>query len=242
MKRISALFGLNDWARQATILSLVCLSVVLFFPRIGYAEGERVELKGEYQYTYGDQQTSDQARLIAYTMAVRKAIESYPVFVEETSPVKDPSVIRALTQVIASGYLQNLEIVEQTEEGRRVSCKVRAFVDPAVFKTVLNREMTRLLDKQPEVVGENRQIKILSVTDYPVEDRRRKKMIREIKVVYQQVSSDSTQVLIDFYDGKGNPITGKRSSTQEFLMPGEIRQVFFTMPDDAKSYRVWLRK
>ena len=241
MKKISALFGLTDWSRQATILSLVCLSVVLCFPRLGYAEGERVELTGEYQYTYGNHQTPEQARQIAYTMAVRKAIESYPVFVEDTSPVKDPAVIKSLVQMLASGHLQNLEIVEQTEEGRRVSCKVRASVDPAVFKTVLNREMNRLVDKQPEVVDENRHIKILSVTDYPVEDRR-KKIVKEIKVVYQQVSSDSTQILIDFYDAKGKPMTGKRSTTQDFLMPGEIRQVVFTMPDDARSYRVWLRK
>ncbi len=165
-----------------------------------------MELLGEYQYTYGDQQTPDQARQIACTMAVRKAIESYPVFVEDTSPVKDPAVIKAVIQTLASGYLQDLQIVDQTEEGRRVSCKVRAFVEPGVFKTVLNRELSRLLDrKDPEVVDEKyRQIKILSVSDYLVEDTRKKRTVREIKVVYQQVGSDSTQVLIDFMTQKAN--------------------------------------
>jgi hypothetical protein len=242
MRRIISLFRFSDWSRPLIILSLVCLGA-LCLAEAGSAEGERVKLLGEYQYTYGDQQTPDQARQIAYTMAVRKAIESYHVFVEDTSPVKDPTVIKAVIQTLASGSLQDLEIVEQTEEGRRVTCKVRAFIEPAVFKTVLNRELHRLLDrKEPEVVDENHQIKILSVSDYQVEDTRKKKTVREIKVVYQQVGSDSTQVLIDFYDAKGNPMTGKRSSTQEFLLPGEIRQVLFTMPDDARSYRVWLRK
>jgi hypothetical protein len=242
MRRIISLFRLADRSRPLIILSLFSFGV-LCLPEAGSAQGERVELLGEYQYTYGDQQTPDQARQIAYTMAVRKAIESYPVFMEDTSPVKDPAVIKAVIQTLASGYLQDLRIVDQTEEGRRVSCKVRAFVEPGVFKTILNRELSRLLDrKDPEVVDENRQIKILSVSDYLVEDTRKKKTVREIKVVYQQVGSDSTQVLIDFYDTKGKPLTGKRSSTQEFLLPGEIRQVLFTMPDDARSYRVWLRK
>ncbi|MGH7231721.1 MAG: hypothetical protein ACREJU_10240 [Nitrospiraceae bacterium] len=241
MGRIISLFSIGGMRRQWVILSLVCLGVFCL-PRTGYAGGERVELTGEYQYTYGDQQTPEQARQIVYAMAVRKAIEAYPAFMEDTSPVKDPDVIKSLVQTLASGHLQDLEIVEQTEQGRRLSCKVRASVDPVEFKTVLNREMNRLLDKQPDVVTENRYIKILNVTDYSVEDTRRKRTVREIKVVYQQVSSDPTQILIDFYDTKGKPLMGKRSTTQEFLLPGEIRQVVFTMPDDAKSYRVWLKK
>ena len=209
--------------RPVTLFGLACLAFLLGVPKIGHAEGEQVEVIGEYQYTYGDQQTPGQARETACTMAVRKALESHPVYIEETSTVKDPAIIKALVQAITSGYLTKREIVEQTEEGRKVSCKVRGFIEPAVVKTVLNRELNRLQEREPDVVDANKQIKILSATDYAVEDTRKKKTVKEIKVVYQQVGSEATQILIDFYDTKGKPLIGKRSTTQEFLLPGEIR-------------------
>jgi hypothetical protein len=230
----------RPWQRR--LMSLLLSGLPLLFPNLIYAEDQRAELRGEYHYIYGDHQTPDQARQIVCAMAVRKAIESSPVFLEDTATVNDPALLKTLTQTIASGYLENLETLQQTEEGRRVLCKVRAFIEPGVMKTVINRELVRLQGKEPDVVDENKHVKILHVEDYKVEDTKKKKILREIKVVYQQVSSDSTQILIDFYDAKGHPIPGKRSTTQEFLLPGEIRQVVFTMPDDARSYRVWLRK
>ena len=229
--------------RDSNLINLLFIGLLLFFLRIASAEeGERVEVKGEYHYTYGDHQTRRQGQQIVCTMAVRKAIESSPVFLEETAAVNDPALLKALSQTIASGYLEKLEALEQTEDGRRLVCKVRALIEPGMIKTVINRELVRLQGKEPEAVDENKQVKIIHVADYQVEDTRKKKMVREIKVVYQQVGSDSTQILIDFYDAKGHPVTGKRSTTQQFLLPGEIRQVVFTMPDDARSYRVWLRK
>jgi hypothetical protein len=138
--------------------------------------------------------------------------------------------------------LHDLQIVEQTEQDRRVSCKVKAFVDPQIIKSVIRRELTRLQGKQPEVVDENQYIRILSVRDFLEEDRRRKNTVRRVEVVYQQKTNDTSLILIDFYDAKGRPMTGKRITSEEFLIPGEIRQVFFTIPEGAGSYRVWLKK
>jgi hypothetical protein len=107
---------------------------------------------------------------------------------------------------------------------------------------VIARELPRLQGKEPAGVDENQFIRILSVRDFLEEEPRTKKMIKRVEIVYQQKGSDTTPILIDFYDTKGQPLTGKRIMSQEFLIPGEIRQVFFTMPDEARSYRVWLKK
>jgi hypothetical protein len=211
-------------------------------PITGHAQSGRVEVVGEYRYTYADQQSLGQARQIAYTMAVRNAIQSHQVFAEETATVQDPAVIKELVQVIVSGYVHDLEVIGQSEEGQRVSCKVRGYIEPGAIKTVIARELARLQRNEPDVIDENQQIRILSMKEFQEEDRRRKKTIRRLEVVYQQKGNDTTPILIDFYDAKGKPMFGKRVSSQDFLLPGEIRQIFFTIPDEARSYRIWLKK
>jgi hypothetical protein len=206
------------------------------------AQDERVEIVGDYQYTYSDNQSLEQARQIAYTLAVRKAVESLPVFTEETATINDPAVIKALVQTITSGYMHDLQIVEQNQEGRRVSCKVRAYVEPAVIKNVIVRELSRLQVREPEAIDENQHIRILAVKEFLEEEPKKKRTLRRLEVVYQQKGNDSTPILIDFYDAHGKPLYGRRVSSQEFLIPGEIRQVFFTLPDEARSYRIWLKK
>lgn len=206
---------------------------------------ERLEVIGEYNYTYGDRESLVEARQIACRMAVRSAIESYQMFVESTSTVKDDDLIEDLIETISSGYLEDRQILEQAEVGRTVHCKVRAFVVPEVLKVVMDRELGPAGKKERRGISENAFISVLSVKEAPLGSSRGSKSVR---VIYRQKGAESldftrqTDVMIDFFDVEGHPLSGNKHRTMPGLRPGEVREATFDVPEGAQSYRVWLPK
>jgi len=106
------------------------------------ARSDRVEVVGEESYTYGDKESLLEAKEIARKLAIRRAIESYKVFVDSTSTISDFQVVSDLIQTIAAGHLHDLK-VEQTEQGRTLHVKVRAYIVPSEIKAVLDKELNR---------------------------------------------------------------------------------------------------
>jgi hypothetical protein len=104
------------------------------------AKNDRVEIVGEFKYTYGDKESLLEAKETAKNLAIREAIESYQVFVNSTSDIQDFRVLSDLIQTIATGHLHNLK-VEQTEEGRTLHVKVRAYIVESEIKAVLNQKL-----------------------------------------------------------------------------------------------------
>ena len=205
---------------------------------------QRLEVIGEYHYTYGDGESLVEARRVACRMAVRSAIESYQMFVESTSTVKDDDLIEDLIETISSGYLEDAQIMEQAEVGRTVHCRVKAFVVPEVLKVVMDRELGNAGKKERRGITENAFISVLSVKEAPLSNRG----LKSVRVVYRQKGAESldftrqTDVMIDFFDVEGNPLSGNKHRTMPGLRPGEVREATFDVPENAQSYRVWLPK
>jgi hypothetical protein len=124
-------------ATPFTLVTVLALSLTLIA-----AKGDRVEITGESKYTYGDKESLLEAKETAKNLAIREAIESYQVFVNSTSDIQDFRVLSDLIQTIATGHLHNLK-VEQTEEGRTLHVKVRAYLVPSEIKTVLDQKLNR---------------------------------------------------------------------------------------------------
>lgn len=102
---------------------------------------DRVEVTGDATYTYGDNESLLAATTTAKTLAIRKAIESYQVFVDATSTVQDFQLTQDLVKTIAAGYLHDLKIVEQSETGRTIHVRVKGYVLPKEIKSVLNQKL-----------------------------------------------------------------------------------------------------
>lgn len=122
---------------------LVLVLLILVLPGLTEAKRDRVEVVGEESYTYGDKESLIEAKEIARNLAIRRAIESYQVFVDSTSTISDFRVVSDLVQTIAAGHLHDLKVVEQTEQGRTIHVKVRAYIVPSEVKTVLDKELNR---------------------------------------------------------------------------------------------------
>ncbi|MBN2029175.1 hypothetical protein JW824_02925 [bacterium] len=85
-------------------------------------------IRGTYSYTYGDSESLVEARETCRDLALREAIESYSVYVESSTEVENFQVSEDIIQTLAAGYLKDVKIVEQAEEGRTITITVEATV------------------------------------------------------------------------------------------------------------------
>lgn len=120
-------------------------------------------IKGSYCYTYGDNESLREARELTRTLAIRNAIESYRVFIESTSKVKNFQLTNDIVQVISSGYLKNIKVLEYTEEGRTVCETIQATVSPQAVENLLKiavRKRTKRIEEHG--IDSNRYLKIVA--------------------------------------------------------------------------------
>ncbi len=94
-------------------------------------------IKGTYSYTYGDLESLVEARQTCKDLALREAIESYYVFVESSTEVENFQLKDDLVRSMSAGYAKNVQIVEQTEEGRTITITIEATVNAEEVKALV---------------------------------------------------------------------------------------------------------
>jgi hypothetical protein len=121
---------------------------------------------GQYCYTYGDRESIQEARELTRTLAIRNAIESYRTYIESTGRVTNFTLTNDLIQIISSGYLKNINVLEHKEEGKTVCDKISGIVEPKEIEKVIEKQIS-LRTKTIEDMGldNNGYLKILSITD-----------------------------------------------------------------------------
>src|SRR3989454_48861 len=107
-----------------------------------------MEIVGDYRYFYHDPMTAAEAKQLAYTEAIRMAIDNSRSFMDATAFITNTAFRHHLIQIIASGYLKDVKLVEQTEKNRTVYAKVRATMNPHEVISVVEREVGRSSEKE----------------------------------------------------------------------------------------------
>ena len=115
--------------RRVILVFLWCASVSLAQDKI----------RGTYSYTYGDKESLVEARQTCKDLAIREAIESYYIFVESSTEVENFQLKEDIIQSITAGYLKNVTVVDQKEEGRTVTMVVEATVMPDEVKALVEK-------------------------------------------------------------------------------------------------------
>ena len=204
---------------------------------------DRTLITGEYTYRYGDDQSLLEAKSFCYNLALRNALESYQIFVASTSELQNYQLRNDLIQTMASGYLEDLKVVEETIKANSIYYKLQAYVEPVVFKNALRREVKRktTISKQHEFISEGKKTRILKIVDVPP---RKNQKIGEVKVIYQSKERTGVRdwILITWYDEDGFRFGGDRDDTGVFLHRSEVRSISFWRPHNAVSYKVWYPK
>ena len=132
----------------------VFLFLTILFPLTLFALDT---ITGSYSYTYGDSESLVEARQLCKDLALRDALESYSIYIESSTTVENYEIKEDILHTIASGYLSNIEILEQTEEGRTITTTVQATVQPEEVKTEIEKKIQQTVkrDDQQEFSSED---------------------------------------------------------------------------------------
>lgn len=215
------------------------------------AQPGRIELVGDYRYAFHDPETVAEAKNTACREALRLAIITSPEFREQTAPLVDSLLLREIAYTLASQYVKDQQILEQTEKGRTVSCKIRASLQTDDVPHVVLVQ-TGATSQPPGVIDQNRALRILSV---------REENQGTISVVYQAIKRldwigtaydgslrEAADLMVDFYDDQGVLIrtdrhpARKTTGGDDVMNPGEIGVHRIAKPLNAKNFRVWVVK
>jgi hypothetical protein len=235
--------------RFAGLLGLAC---ILFTPSTATAQQDRLELVGVYRYAYHDPVSLAEAKKIACTEATRLSVDSSRFFIDATASVIDPQLVKDIVQKLIASSLKDVQIVEQSEKGRTVYCKVKGFLDPEDAKAIILTEINRGAANEPLGVDQNRALKILSVQEGKegtvVVVYKALKRLDWLSTAYDGSLRETGDVMIEYYNEQGVPVGAGRHPARlkpegpEVMTPGEISAHTFRKPPGTKFYRVWLVK
>jgi len=240
------------------LLKIPIVFLILFFPSLCFS----VEaIQGHYCYTYGDKESLKEAKELTRTLAIRNAIESYRVYIESASSVKNFVLTGDIIQILSSGYLKNIKVLEHKEEGRTVCETIEATVSPQEIEKVVRREATKKTVKIEEKgLDNNGYLKILSVSDkthdFTNPDTKKDYKITSVQAkvkILKKIMSDSEYctLFIAYFDADGNESSTDKKrlvdssfrsnrDTGEWLYPGEIRLFGFAWQGESRPYKIWL--
>ena len=219
--------------------------------------GQRVQIEGEAEYNFSDNETLIEAKSLCYNMALRNAVESYQVFVSSMSDVQNMQTRNDIIQTLSTGYIENLTVVSEKidKSNNVIYYKLKAYIQPEPFKKALKQEVKRSSNfAKPSSITEGKYLTILNIVERDgkiiVVFKKKKGYGRYFYDVCQYKYDTWTlaknrcidNVKIDFYDVDGIPIGGNKKETERGLEPGEIRSINFVKPRSAKTYRVWVTK
>lgn len=211
----------------------------------------RIEITADYRYAAHESEQAADAKALACREAWRLAVVNSSLYREQTASVIDSPLLRDLAYTLATRHVQDQQIVEQTERGRTVSCRVRGFLPVEESGRVIR---TQLAGGPPSTEGldQNRVLRILSVRDEGsgtiAVQYQALKRLDWLGTHYQGGLRESADIMVDFYDDQGfllrtDRYPARRTSTgDDILNPGAIAVLKVARPAAAKTYRVWLVK
>jgi len=229
-------------------LILVLTLVVSSFPSILFAA--QTKIQGDYCYQYGDSESLMAAKEISYAMALRKAIETYKTFVASTSVVRDFQLRKDLVETIASGYVENIQIIKQDVQGRNVCTELVGFVNPDAVKSIIARKVEKkkqIRRKQSEGLISNSVVKILNYERFSCEGATCVKILYEAKkrLSGSLTSGPKATIIVDCFDSNGEQIPGVNTEVPSVLergdiYEGEVRRTYIELPQGTASFRLRL--
>ena len=235
-------------------ISIFWLITLVLIPVAGYtADGAngRMEITGDYRYASHETENMADAKALACREAWRLAVVNSSIYREQTASVIDSPLLRDLAYTLATRHVQDQQIVEQTERGRTLSCRVRGFLPIEGSARVIRTQLTGG-PSPAEGLDQNRVLRILTVRE---EGRgtitvqyQALKRLDWLGTHYQGGLRESADIMVDFYDEQGQLIRterypARRTPTGDDIMnPGAVAILKVPKPAAAKTYRVWLVK
>lgn len=241
-------------AAHHSTISVLLLSALIGIPRpVQAAEvtNGRLEIAGEYRYAARESESVADAKALACREAWRQAVTDSSLYREYTAAVIDSPLLRELSYTLANRHVHDPQIVEQTERGRTVSCRVHGYLQTDESTRVIRAQLTSG-PSPAEGIDQNRVLRILAVkedaTGAIAIQYQALKRLDWLGTHYQGGLRESADIMVDFYDEQGllmktERYPARRTVTGDDVMnPGAIAVLKVTKPAGSKTYRAWLVK
>ncbi|MBV6471703.1 MAG: hypothetical protein NBKEAIPA_03639 [Nitrospirae bacterium] len=234
----------------SSLLLLVTAHAFVFAaPHMTVGNNGPTEISGDYRYAYHEPETAAEARETACTEALFQALSRHPTVREQTAPIVDSRLIRSVIQTLAKQHVHDQRIVQQSEQGRTIYCKVSGRFDVDDVQRVLLAHTT---GSGEQALDQNRALRIISAREAPdgtvVVVYQALKRLDWLGTAYQGSLREAADVMVDFYDEQGTLLRSTRHPArktpggEDIMNPGEIATLKIAKPLNAKTYRVWLVK
>jgi hypothetical protein len=230
------------------LLFLVPLTTV-----VAHAAPDQTEVTGTYRYTFHGPETPSEALTLACREAWRLAVIESPLYRDQTANVVDSALLRAVANNLVTTYVKDQQILEQSQHGKTVTCRVRGMlvVDESVkaIRTQLAGEPT---GGSGDALDQNRSLKIVAIREEPngtisIEYQALRRL-DWLNTNYQGGLRETADIMVDFYDDQKFLIRTERyparrsASGDDVMNPGATGVLKVPKPLAAKTYRVWLVK
>ncbi|MBX3235620.1 MAG: hypothetical protein KF814_05665 [Nitrospiraceae bacterium] len=231
------------------ILLLATQSLALAAPLDAYADSGRIEVTGDYRYAFHEPETAAEAKQTACTEALHQAISTSAPVREQMIGIVDSTLFRNLVHQLATKHVTEQQILQQSEKGRTVYCKIKALFQASDVERVF---LTQTAGGSEPGLDQNRALKILSVREDAdgtvIIVYKALKRLDWLGTAYQGSLRESADVMVDFYDEQGALLRSTRyparrtAGGDDVMNPGEVGTLKIAKPLNTKTYRVWLVK
>lgn len=208
----------------------------------------QIEVTGAYRYVFHDPETASEALNTACREAWRLAVIESPLYREQTASTTDAALLRDVADDLVTNHLSDKQILEQTERGKTVSCRVRGIL-AANSATTIRTQLAG--GTPPEGVEQNRTLRIVSAKEqsgYLFIEFEALRRLDWLNTAYQGSLGEGADIMVDFSDESGGLIRSERhparhsGGNQDVMSPGMHGILKVAKPLGAKSYRVWVVK
>jgi hypothetical protein len=211
----------------------------------------RLEITGDYRYKAQASERPADAKDLACREALRQAVTRSALYREETASIVDSALLREVATTLATRQVQDLQIVEQSEQGQTVFCRVKAYL-PAEESARAIRTQLAGGPAPAEGLDQNRVLKLMSVKEEQpgtlVIQYQALKRLDWVTTHYQGGLRDAAHIMVDFYDKDGLLLYSQRFEAwrtptgDDVMSPGAVALIQVPKPSSANTYRVWLVK
>lgn len=240
---------LSRMSRSGTLFAAAVQCLVVAIPVQAALENSRVDITGDYRYAYHQPETASEARQHACMEALHQAVSTSAAVRERTASIVDSKLFHTLVHTLATQHVSDQQILQQSEQGRTVYCKVKAVFHADAVERVFLAQTT---SGSEEALDQNRALRILAVHEEQngmlVITYQAIKRLDWLGTAYQGGLRESADVMVDFYDEQGILVRSSRhparktATGDDIMNPGEIGTLKIAKPLNAKTFRVWVVK
>jgi hypothetical protein len=237
-------------SRRGALFAVAVQCLAASLPAQAGSDHSRVDITGDYRYAYHQPETASEAKQHACAEALHQAISTSAAVREHTASIVDSKLFHTLVHTLAAQHVTDRQILQQSEQGRTVYCKVKAVFEADAVERVLVAQST---NGSEQVLDQNRALKILNAHEEAdgtlVITYQARKRLDWLGTAYQGGLREAADVMVDFYDEQGilvrssrHPARKSAAAGDDVMNPGEIGTLKLAKPLNAKTFRVWVVK